>query len=108
MHAFSTKRAAGFVPEEQETVVIAALADLDLAVAPPDGVVIREVQARSDLERIAELEAIVWNEESPTRADALDQELAADPDAMRIFVAEAGENDAGLVHGVGSGLGTSG
>jgi GNAT superfamily N-acetyltransferase len=83
--------AAGFVPEETETVVVAALADLDLATAPPDGVVIREVHERRDLERIAELEATVWNEESPTRADALDRERSADPDALRIFVAEAGD-----------------
>jgi len=82
-------RAAGFEPEEQETVVIAAIADLDLTVEPPGGVVIREVHERGDFERIAEMEAEVWGEGSATRADDLARERDADPAQLRIFVAEA-------------------
>jgi GNAT superfamily N-acetyltransferase len=81
--------AAGFRAEEQETVVIASIDDLDLAVEPPEGVVIREVHERSDFERIAAMEAAVWGESSATRADDLELERAADPAQLRIFVAEA-------------------
>jgi GNAT superfamily N-acetyltransferase len=81
--------AAGFQPEDQETVVIAAIDDLHLAVDPPDGVVIREVHERADFERIAEMEVVVWGPGSATRADDLERERAADPAQLRIFVAEA-------------------
>jgi GNAT superfamily N-acetyltransferase len=84
-------RAAGFRPEDQETVVIAAIDDLDLDMQPPEGVVIREVHERRDLERIAELELAVWGDGSATQADDLEHERAADPAALRIFVAEAGD-----------------
>jgi GNAT superfamily N-acetyltransferase len=82
--------AAGLQPEEQETVVIASIADLELAVEPPDGVELREVHDRADFERIAQMEVAVWGEESATRADDLERERAADPAQLRIFVAEAG------------------
>jgi len=81
--------AAGFQPEDQETVVIAAIDDLHLAVDPPDGVVIREVHERADFERIAEMEVVVWGPGSATRAEDLERERAADPAQLRIFVAEA-------------------
>jgi GNAT superfamily N-acetyltransferase len=81
--------AAGFRPEERETVVIAAIDDLELGVPPPDGVAIREVHERRDLERIAALELAVWGDGSATQADDLERERAADPEALRIFVAEA-------------------
>lgn len=82
--------AAGFRPEEQETVVVAAIADLDLTTPPPEGVTLREVHERNDLERIEAMEAEVWSDDSPTRADDLEREHAADPEQLRIVVAEAG------------------
>lgn len=81
-------RAAGFVAEELETVVIAETASLVHA-APPDGVAIRRVDERADFERIADLENAVWGERDRWYADAFEQELAADPDALAIFVADA-------------------
>jgi hypothetical protein len=83
--------AAGFRPEEQETVVVAAIADLDLSTQPPEGVTLREVHERDDLERIEAMEAEVWNDASATRADGLERERAADPGQLRIAVAEAGD-----------------
>jgi GNAT superfamily N-acetyltransferase len=83
-------RAAGFRPEEQETVVIAHVADLAVGVSLPDGVVIREVTERSGMARIAGLEEAVWDEEHGWLDDLWD-EREADPDGLRIFVAEAGE-----------------
>jgi hypothetical protein len=84
-------RAAGFVPEERETVVIAAVADVAGSPALPDGVVLREVTERADLDRIAELEEAVWGEgERGWLAASLEAERAVDPDGLSIIVAEAG------------------
>jgi GNAT superfamily N-acetyltransferase len=83
--------AAGFVPEDRETVVIASTADVSLEASPPDGVVLRDVYERSDFEQIEELENTIWNEDDDSRADSLEQERAADPDGLTIVVAEAGE-----------------
>ncbi|WP_326560569.1 GNAT family N-acetyltransferase [Micromonospora sp. NBC_01796] len=73
-------RAAGFVPEEEETVVIGPVAALSATLpVPPPGVRLREVTARADLDRIAEMESIVWGEPRDWLADALERELAVDP-----------------------------
>jgi GNAT superfamily N-acetyltransferase len=83
-------RAAGFEPEELETVVIARIADLPLEPHLPDGVAIREITERSGMSRIAGLEEAVWGENHDW-LDALWDEREADPDGLRIFVAEAGD-----------------
>lgn len=82
-------RAAGFRPEEQETVVIAHVAELAVEVTVPDGVGIHEVTERSGMARIAGLEEVVWDEDHSWLDDLWD-EREADPDGLRIFVAEAG------------------
>jgi GNAT superfamily N-acetyltransferase len=51
--------------------------------------VLREVHDRIDLERIGELEAAVWGAGEDRYPAALEQELAADPAGLAIFVAEA-------------------
>ena len=84
-------RAAGFVPEDVETVVIAPVAVLSVSASAPAGVVLREVSDRIDLERIAELEVAVWQGGGGSLAHDLEQVLAADPDGLTIVVAEAGD-----------------
>jgi GNAT superfamily N-acetyltransferase len=81
--------AAGFVAEDLETVVIAETAALADGGATPAGVVLRDVHDRVDLERIGELEAAVWGAGEDRYPAALEQELAADPAGLAIFVAEA-------------------
>jgi len=81
--------AAGFVPEELETVVIAEAAALAGPGGAPEGIVVREVRDRADFERISELENAVWGGDEYWHADAFEQELATDPDGLAIFVAEA-------------------
>jgi len=83
-------RVAGFVPDDEETVVIAPVSEVAGAPVPPDGVSLREVSERGDLERIAALERAVWGEAHSSLPDALEAERAADPDALAIVVAEAG------------------
>jgi GNAT superfamily N-acetyltransferase len=82
-------RAAGFVPEEQETVVIAPTAEIAAPPVLPDGVTLREVTTHADLERIAAMEEAVWGEDHGWLATSLGREREADPGALTIVVAEA-------------------
>jgi GNAT superfamily N-acetyltransferase len=84
--------AAGFVPEETETVVIAPVAALAAEVRLPEGVSLREVTSRDELLRVAALEQAVWGEYGQERwlVDMLESERAVDPGALTIVVAEAG------------------
>jgi ribosomal protein S18 acetylase RimI-like enzyme len=84
-------RAAGFEPEPMETVVVGPVAAL-AATQPvvPEGVRLREATARSDLDRIAAMKGEVWGGDHGWLADGLEKELAADPQAITIVVAEAG------------------
>ena len=87
-------RAAGFVPEETETVVIGRVDVIAAEPRLPKEVVIREVLEPADLARIARLEASVWNpDDQPDHSwvDDLAAERAADPEGLRLFLAEAGD-----------------
>jgi GNAT superfamily N-acetyltransferase len=85
-------RAAGFAPEERETIVIALATGVGGEPTPPEGVSLRETTVRFDLERIAELERAVWQEDEPgSLADSLESELSADPDGLAVVLAEAGD-----------------
>jgi GNAT superfamily N-acetyltransferase len=86
-------RAAGFVPHETETVVIARIADVAAPAVLPEGVQLREVTGRADFERIAAMEDAVWGEPGGHGwlADMLEGERVADPESLSVFVAEAGE-----------------
>jgi GNAT superfamily N-acetyltransferase len=83
-------RAAGFVPEEAETVVIGRVEAVAAEPRLPDGVVIEEVLDRGDFAPIAQLEESVWDEEHKW-VDHLAAEREADPQGLRVFVARAGD-----------------
>jgi GNAT superfamily N-acetyltransferase len=80
--------AAGFVAEELETVMIAETAALVDRGRAPSGVALREVRDRIVFEGIGEMEAAVWGSDESWYADTFEQELAADPAGLAIFVAE--------------------
>jgi GNAT superfamily N-acetyltransferase len=82
-------RRAGFETEDLETIVIARVADIAGPPSLPEGVTLRDVTERADLERIAAMEAAVWGDDHGWLPDGLGKELAADPDGMSIVVAEA-------------------
>ena len=83
--------AHGFVPEDIETVVIAPVVEITGDVRAPDGVTVREVTERRDLERIGAAEEAIWHDgRQAWLADNLDAERSVDPDAIAIVVAEAG------------------
>jgi len=85
-------RAAGFEPEERETVVVGLAEPLTATPVPlPEGVRLRQVTDRPDLDRIAAMEGAVWGEDRHWLADGLATEVAADPDSLTILVAEAGD-----------------
>src|SRR5579862_3572342 len=67
-------RAAGFVPEEEETVLIAPVERIAAEPTPPAGIALREVSERRDFERIEAHERAVWGEVSHTVAVADDLE----------------------------------
>jgi GNAT superfamily N-acetyltransferase len=80
-------RAAGFVPEDRETVVIGPAAPLT-AGEDPAGLTLRTVTERADLERIAAMEEAVWGEPRPWFVEGMLKELAADPDGTTVVVVE--------------------
>jgi hypothetical protein len=92
--------AAGFAPEAEETVVIGLAAPLAAAphtLAP--GVRLREVTARTDLDRIVAMEEAVWGVDKSHLGDGLEKEIATDPDGTTIVVAEVDDEggDPGVV-----------
>ncbi|WP_444950192.1 GNAT family N-acetyltransferase [Micromonospora ureilytica] len=85
-------RASGFVPEDRETVVVGPVAPLAAALpVAPDGVRLREVTSREDLERIAAMEEEVWQEDRSHLVWGLAKEIDADPTSITVVVAEADE-----------------
>ncbi|MEU7573228.1 GNAT family N-acetyltransferase [Micromonospora sp. NPDC049240] len=85
-------RAAGFVPEDEETVVVGPVAPLAAAVPVlPEGVRLREVTGHADLARIAAMEEEVWHDDRGHLVHGLAREIEADPQSITIVVAEAGE-----------------
>src|SRR5829696_4610549 len=83
-------RAAGLVPEDEETVVIGRVDAVAAEPALPEGVVIREVREPAGFARIAQLVESIWHG-GHSWIDKLAAERAADPEGLRIFIAEAGE-----------------
>ncbi|MFD4526066.1 GNAT family N-acetyltransferase [Streptomyces sp. NPDC058470] len=84
--------AAGFVPEERETVVVGLaeeIATLRRPVVPQD-VVLRRVTADVDMHRIAAMESTVWGADWSWLADDLIGRVDAAPDEIAVYVAEAG------------------
>ncbi|MGW5104987.1 GNAT family N-acetyltransferase [Streptomyces sp. NPDC004100] len=82
--------AAGFVAEESETVLIGRSTDLAADPVLPDGVTLRRVTARSDLQRIAAMESTVWGEDSSWLADDLTARIENAPQNTVVLAAEAG------------------
>jgi GNAT superfamily N-acetyltransferase len=90
--------AAGFVPEERETVVVGLAEPLAAASPdPPPGVRLRETTSRVDFERIAAMSSAVWGEDQSYRADALADEVAANPDGITVVVAETTDEPSTVV-----------
>ena len=82
--------AAGFVPEERETVEIALAASIAGDPELPADVGLRQVSERADLDRIARFEGEIWGSDRDGLADMLEGRLAAAPDSLAVAVVESG------------------
>ena len=82
--------AAGFVPEEQETVLIGPASEMATEPAVPDGVDLRQVTADADMRRIAAMESAVWGQDWSWLGDDLIGRVAAAPGEVAVLAAEAG------------------
>ncbi|MBN3928832.1 GNAT family N-acetyltransferase [Streptomyces verrucosisporus] len=82
-------RAAGFVPEERETVVIGLARETAGHPDLPDGVAVRRVTADADMRRIAAMESAVWGEDLGWLGDDLIGRAAAAPEDIAVLVAVA-------------------
>ena len=80
-------RAAGFVPEDQETVLIGVAADLAADPVLPDGVSLRQVTADADMRAIAAMESEVWGQDWSWLADDLIDRTTSAPDDIVVFTA---------------------
>ena len=83
-------RAAGFVPEEQETVMIGLAREMAGEPVLPDDIRLRQVTADADMRRIAAMESAVWGQDWSWLADDLIGRNSAASDEIAILVAEAG------------------
>jgi GNAT superfamily N-acetyltransferase len=81
---------AGFVPEEMESVLIGVAAEQRAQPILPDGVTLRLTRDPADFDRIATLEAEVWNEDKSHLAPRFAQTMTTEPDTLDIVVIEAG------------------
>jgi GNAT superfamily N-acetyltransferase len=81
--------AAGFVPEERETVVIGLAGQMAVEPVLPDGVTVRQVHEPSDFARIAAMESEVWDEDFSWMAQDLEARVRAAPHEIAVLVAES-------------------
>lgn len=81
--------AAGFEPQERETVLIGTAADMAEAGVAPSGVRIRRTEEAADFARIAAMESAVWGEDWTWLGEDLAREVAHDREHFLVFVAEA-------------------
>ena len=83
-------RAAGFVAEDLETVLVGRTEQMATPPGSTGGVVLRQVTADADMRRIADMESAVWGEDRNHNGDHLIREVAAAPEDFLVLVAEAG------------------
>jgi len=84
--------AAGFVPDERETVVVGSVAALAGLPTDVPGVMIRETTEPADFDAIGALQSEVWGDDWTWLADDLrDSSARLGPDGYRVLVAEADE-----------------
>lgn len=82
-------RSAGFEPETEETVLIGLTSEMATEPVLPDAVILRQVTERPDMDRIAEMQSIVWDEDCSWQAEELAENVAAAPGDLQVWTAEA-------------------
>jgi len=82
-------RAAGFISEDPETVVVALTTAIAAEPVLPDGVILRQVTSDEDMHRIGAMESEVWHTDRDGTTEQLIREVAAAPDGYIVLTAEA-------------------
>jgi GNAT superfamily N-acetyltransferase len=82
-------RAAGFVSQQERTVMVGLTAELATAPVLPGGVVLRQVTADTDMHRIAALQSAVWGQDWNWLGENLIARIAAAPQGIAVLAAEA-------------------
>jgi GNAT superfamily N-acetyltransferase len=82
-------RAAGFVPEDQETVLIGRTERVTGGAPAPHGVTVRRTAEPADFRAIGELLTEVWAMDMMFLGEDLLSRVTAAPDEIAVFLAEA-------------------
>lgn len=82
--------AAGLVPEEEEALLVAELADLRLDQAPPDGVELRAVVDREGIDALVTVHDEVFGEDHGDLRRTLAAAIEREPSAAAAVIAFAG------------------
>jgi GNAT superfamily N-acetyltransferase len=83
-------RAAGFVAEEQETVLIGLAEEIAADPVLPETITLRQVTSATDIDRIIAMESDVWGDDLGWLGEELLSRIAADSDELVVLVAETG------------------
>jgi GNAT superfamily N-acetyltransferase len=84
-------RAAGFVPEPEETLMIAEVADLDLDAEPPEGIRFAPVTDAAGVDLVAEAHEKAFGTDGSRMREQLLARLTREPDTIVATVALAGD-----------------
>ncbi|RSO09329.1 GNAT family N-acetyltransferase [Streptomyces sp. WAC 06783] len=83
--------AAGFVPEEPETLMVARIADLPTSSAPPTGIELRPVTDAAGVELMAQAQEEAFGRDGTRHRQQLLAQLTERPDTVVAVVAMAGD-----------------
>jgi GNAT superfamily N-acetyltransferase len=84
-------RAAGFAPEPEEALLVAAIADLDLDVPAPAGLELRPVTGREDVEALVAVHDKVFGDDHAAIGEHIMAGLSREPAPVAGVVAWAGD-----------------
>lgn len=85
--------AAGFEPDETESVMVGRIEDLVADVPLPDGVTLRTITAEDDVRRMCVMAEEAFGEPVPGMADSLLRRLALGKGDLEIWVAEVATDE---------------
>lgn len=84
-------RAAGLVPGQEETLMLAAVADTPLDTPPPQGIELREATSDEDLRLVRQVHDEVFGDDHTAMVENLRAVMRAHPEALTPVLAMAGD-----------------
>lgn len=83
--------AAGFVPDEEEAVMVAEVADVPAGVTPPAGVTLRPVSTEAEVGLLVQVHERVFGPDHPSLRQSMLTRLRQAPDRTAMVLAMAGD-----------------